>query len=202
MSGEGRFGERMRRERVEHLAKEAAHALGERGCFRLRLEDVARGAGVAKGTVYLDFPGKAELLAASLTQSCEQALDLLRSGVEAALDPSSRLSGALAVLARMPVDHPELLPFLEGRLECAARWIGADASAYEQVVSYLADLVEDAAQAGSLEEGVDPDLAAQAILALASTPAWRRLALRGSPERLLCEVAGLTAIFGAEATDP
>lgn len=83
----------------------------------------------------------------------------------------------------------------------ATRWIGTDASPYEQVVSYLAALMEDAAQAGSLEDGVDPELVTQAILALASTPAWRRLALRGSPERLLREMAVLVSIFGAEATD-
>ena len=50
--------------RPEEILVAALHVFGEHGFARARLEDVARRAGVSKGTLYLYFPSKEELFRA------------------------------------------------------------------------------------------------------------------------------------------
>ncbi len=186
-----RFVERMRDERAGVVSREAARVLAEDGCFRLRVEDVARAAGVAKGTVYLDLGSKEHLIAASLAGQCFEMLEALASRVEPIADRGERLREAIRFLARVPVDQPDLVVLLEGRLPCAARWIGADVSPYQRIEGFLATLIEDAVRAGDLDSGIDPRFAAQAVLAVASTPEWRRLAATDGPDPVERQMACL-----------
>lgn len=178
-----RLNERARRTRAEIVAREAALAVGQNGCFRLRVEDVAGAAGVGKGTVYLDHGDKASLVGASLALLCRDTMDELERRLDGVSDPGERLRGAIRLLAVLPLERPEMQVLLEGRLPCAARWIGADVSPYAELERYFATLVEDARRAGGLKADVDPRFAAQALLAVVSTPAWRETVVEEGPER-------------------
>jgi len=178
-----RLRERARRERADIVARETARALGERGCFHLRIDEVARAAGVGKGTVYLDHRDKASLVGASLARACRELRDGLGRHLEGISDPGERLRRAIAFLAGLPLGRPDLVVLLEGRLSCSARWIGADASPYAEVERYFAALVDDARRGGAVGSDVDSRFAAQALLAVVSTPAWRETAVREGPER-------------------
>jgi AcrR family transcriptional regulator len=61
------------------------------------MEDVAREAGVAKGTVYLYYTTKAELLAHTLLLEQQEKFDQLKSLFERDLDPRTRLVEVLRV---------------------------------------------------------------------------------------------------------
>jgi AcrR family transcriptional regulator len=178
-----RLRARARRERADVVARQAARVLGERGCFELRIEEVAKIAGVGKGTVYLDHVGKRRLMGASLAVMCRELLDEMVQSLEGASDPGERLGRAIRFLAELPLLRPDLVVLLERRLVCAARWIGAEVSPYVELERYVAMLVEDAAVASSLEAGVDPRFAAQALLAVVSTPAWLEIASEQGPEK-------------------
>src|SRR5439155_16213097 len=69
-----RFRDRMRRERTDVILREAAGLASERGWVTLRVEDVARRAGIAKGTIYLDFKDKDELITAAIRRSMGELL--------------------------------------------------------------------------------------------------------------------------------
>lgn len=193
-----RLSERTRRERADILARETARAVGEQGCFRLRVDEVARAAGVGKGTVYLDYRDKASLVGASLTCLGREMLDELGQRLESLSAPGERLREAVRFLARLPLDRPDLLVLLERRLLCAAQWIGADVSPYAEIERYFAVLVEDARRAGSLESDVDPHFAAEAILAVASTPAWRGAAAEEGSDHAEHQLARLMPVLRIE----
>lgn len=198
-----RLGERARRERADIVAREMARAVGEHGCFHLRVDDVARAAGVGKGTVYLDHRDKASLVGASLARMCRELLDGLDRHLGGVSDAGERLRGAIRFLAGLPLERPDMQVLLERRLACAARWIGADVSPYAEVERYFATLVDDARMGGAVGSDVDPRFAAQAILALVSTPAWRELARREGPERAQRQLALLMpGLPAAGDTDP
>lgn len=61
-------------ERPQQILDAAFHEFGERGLARARLDDIARRANVAKGTIYLYFPNKEELFREMVRQSMVQAL--------------------------------------------------------------------------------------------------------------------------------
>ncbi len=183
------FARRIRRQRALEAAAAAARLLGEEGCFRFRVEDVARATGVAKGSVYLDHGSKASLAEAALAWACEELRRELARRVEATADPRSRLPEVVRSLARLTTGRPDLTALLDARLACAARWIGADASPYEELERYVAGIAAEALAAAGLRQA-DPRLVAEGLLALAGTRAWARLAARG-PRHLMRQLEAL-----------
>ncbi|HTS55653.1 MAG TPA: TetR/AcrR family transcriptional regulator [Burkholderiales bacterium] len=67
--------ERRKEARPAELLAAALELFGERGYAATRLEDVARRAGVSKGTVYLYFPGKEELFKAVVREGLVPLLE-------------------------------------------------------------------------------------------------------------------------------
>jgi len=167
------FVVRARRERARETAVAAARLLDEEGCFRFRVEDVAVAAGVAKGSVYLDHGGKASLVGGALGWACDEVLAEL-AALDVLPDPVARLRGAVRLLARLVRDRPELCVLLEGRLACATRWIGGDASPSEALARRLSAIVAGALRGAGLRR-VDPRLATEVLLAAIGGPAGRRV---------------------------
>jgi AcrR family transcriptional regulator len=62
-------------ERPQQILDAAFHEFGECGLAGARLDDIAKRANVAKGTIYLYFPNKEELFREMVRQSMVQALD-------------------------------------------------------------------------------------------------------------------------------
>ncbi|MEO7361320.1 MAG: helix-turn-helix domain-containing protein, partial [Gemmatimonadaceae bacterium] len=62
-------------ERPQQILDAAFHEFGERGLAGARLDDIAKRANVAKGTIYLYFPNKEALFREMVRQSMVQALD-------------------------------------------------------------------------------------------------------------------------------
>ncbi|HEU4564431.1 MAG TPA: TetR/AcrR family transcriptional regulator [Gemmatimonadaceae bacterium] len=66
---------RMPEERPRQILDAAIEVFGERGLAGARLEDIARRAGVSKGTIYLYFPSKEELFRTMVRQTIVAALE-------------------------------------------------------------------------------------------------------------------------------
>src|SRR3954470_17850474 len=60
---------RLPKERPAQIVEAALEAFGERGLAGARLEDIARRAGVAKGTIYSYFPNKEALFQAVIRRT-------------------------------------------------------------------------------------------------------------------------------------
>ena len=61
--------------RPAQILDAALHVFGERGLANARLEDIARRAGLAKGTIYLYFPNKEELFRAVVRSTLVAAIE-------------------------------------------------------------------------------------------------------------------------------
>jgi AcrR family transcriptional regulator len=72
---------------------EAAHSCFWRnGIRRTSIDDIARAANVAKGTVYLYFDSKEELFASLASEMCDEVLRGVHAALEAPVPLSRRLS--------------------------------------------------------------------------------------------------------------
>src|SRR5213596_3651808 len=87
-----RFSDRMRQQRAEAILQETAVLAGEKGWDGFRVEDVAQRVGVAKGTIYLDFPDKGELVAAAIQRCAVDLLHGLQTAVERSESDRDRLT--------------------------------------------------------------------------------------------------------------
>lgn len=81
-----------RHDAIIAAAREAASA---GGIAAVQIVPVARRAGIAAGTVYRYFPGKAELVAALLTEISDREIDALRRAADVAPGPLSALAAAI-----------------------------------------------------------------------------------------------------------
>src|SRR5207247_2263836 len=127
----------------------------EQGWAALRVEDVAHRAGIAKGTIYLDFKDKDELVAAAMRRSMGEILEAMRSAAEGA-DDDHRLEASLRILGRLPLDRPDLVALI--------RFTQSDPHAPEgaldDVERYLKRLIRTAQVGGRVEQSEDPEFIA------------------------------------------
>lgn len=176
-----------RRERTrQRLYDAAVELIAERGYTATTVDQIAERAGVAKGTVYYNFPSKAALFA-----------DLLEYGVD-------RLATALgdSVAGREPLDALDAVVGAElefiGAHEAFARlllaetwrsggdWQTAARLIRERAIAVVADVLRAAVARGDLREDLDVDMAASAVFGMVLTVAldWRAL----QPARPLTDV--------------
>jgi len=88
------------------ILRAAIDVFAERGFFNAQVADIARGAGVAAGTVYLYFKGKDDLLVSIFERSMREGLATGRAATANLQDPRERLRRlARAHLARLGHDR-------------------------------------------------------------------------------------------------
>jgi TetR/AcrR family fatty acid metabolism transcriptional regulator len=88
------------------ILRAAIDVFAERGFFNAQVADIARGAGVAAGTVYLYFKGKDDLLVSIFERSMREGLATGRAAAANLRDPRERLRRlARAHLARLGHDR-------------------------------------------------------------------------------------------------
>ena len=85
--------------RHDAIVAAAADAATAGGMAAIQIAPVAAGAGIAAGTVYRYFPGKADLVAALVRSVAEQEIAAMRRAADAAPGPLSALAAALATFA-------------------------------------------------------------------------------------------------------
>ncbi len=78
-----------KRQKIMDVARKLFY---EKGYYRTTVDDIAREAGVAKGTVYLYFNSKVELLLAIIEAEHVRLLDFLQELSALELDPKEKLS--------------------------------------------------------------------------------------------------------------
>jgi AcrR family transcriptional regulator len=86
--------EKQRQEREKLILQAAEEVFLEKGYYEASMEEIATRVGIAKGTVYLHFPGKEELVAAILSRNLESFIQ----GIDAVLAPQPTAKAKLEAL--------------------------------------------------------------------------------------------------------
>lgn len=84
--------------RTKEILSAARRLMGLRGLEALTMEEIAAAAGVAKGTIYLYFQGKEDLIQALVAQTMENLVLGLEAIVTTAHSPREKLQQAIALL--------------------------------------------------------------------------------------------------------
>jgi len=103
-----------RRERRKQITRAELIRAGrklfsERGLYEVRIEDLAEQADVAKGTVYLYFQGKADLIHAVIAEGFAFLGERVRSETDDAPSPASYVERALDAHVTFFGEHPDLM---------------------------------------------------------------------------------------------
>lgn len=165
---------RLPEERPQQILQAATEIFAEKGLAAARLEDIARRAGVSKGTIYLYFPNKEELFREMVRQlviaNIERAERALDEDATSATDQMRRYIRSHWAFQRS-VLFQALLKFLHGELhqhpdlaEFYAREV------IMRALRLLAGIIRRGISAGEFRE-VDPEVAARMFAALSASHA-------------------------------
>jgi len=119
--------------RPEELIAAALTIFGEQGFAKSNLKDVARAAGVSKGTVYLYFKSKEDLLMAAVQQSIVPILDF---GDDYELDSNETASEMLRTLV-----HRWVGEFERRKVSGLPRLVVAESTNFPELAQFFVDAV-------------------------------------------------------------
>lgn len=184
-------------QRRHQILNAAAGVLCKRGPSKTTMAEIARAAGVAVGSVYLEFRGKAEVLGALAVLRYGLILDAMRAAAAAA-EPAERIRAALRArldafmdLNRQGAHAPLLLSNYCKAVDSAWRWYQIEQ------MGVIRAALRDGAEAGALRPDAEglTDVIMRACATLAP-PLLRgsEAQIRDDAERLYdLLLAGVTA---------
>ena len=149
---------------------DAAYAeFARHGFADARMEDVARGAQVSKGTVYLYYPTKQALFEALVRRDIlprivpvTDFLNAYDGPLEAAFERVAAIAAMLIGEGKLPI-YPKLLMAESGRFPELARFYRAEV--VEVMLAALAGVFERAMQRGEIGRAIAPEMAAHLFIA-------------------------------------
>lgn len=101
-----------RAQRRQAILEAAARLFARAGYGGCEMERVAAELGIAKGTLYLYFPGKQELFFASVDWGMKQMQHTVRAAAECESDPFRRIAVAIRAYLVFFEEHPEYVELL------------------------------------------------------------------------------------------
>lgn len=107
--------------RTREILAAARQLMESRGLEAVTMEEIAGAAGVAKGTVYLYFPSKDELLGALVTQVGESMLRDIEVIVKSPAAPTGKIRGVASLLLDYLIKERVLFPAYARDLRRAGR---------------------------------------------------------------------------------
>jgi AcrR family transcriptional regulator len=139
--------------RTREILAAARKLLEQRGLKTMTMEEIAAAAGVAKGTLYLYFQSKDELILAMISQVGENILQDVESSIEAPGTPPERLIRMVGVLLEY-LDRERLLfpiyarEVLQGKQKSREGFWWQIQEMEEKFVSLLTNLFAEGIAAG------------------------------------------------------
>jgi AcrR family transcriptional regulator len=164
--------------RTAEILSAASAVFGDKGFAAATVEDIARAAGVAKGTVYLYFPSKAEICRAAFARNVGE----LRQRAVAAITSAPEAASAIRAFATTKLayfqEHLGFFAVYRGEawadLGAGGALQSAIAASSEAQIAALADVLEAAIATGEVRP-VPTIAAAQAVFDLTRAVIERRL---------------------------
>jgi TetR/AcrR family transcriptional regulator len=172
-------------DRPRQILDAAFEVFAERGLASARLDDIARRAGVSKGTIYLYFPSKEDLFREVVRHTVGDAID----------DLARRLSGPTATDDLNTFIDVKWAFMCSGKFPPLHRWVHSELNDYPELARFYGQEVLGKSRQllrGIIERGIrdgefrrmDPAVASRMLMALvASYGNWRH-------KPVLCESIG------------
>ncbi|HLY64832.1 MAG TPA: helix-turn-helix domain-containing protein [Chloroflexota bacterium] len=159
------FKQRVKQERELEILQAAREVFAERGFAKASIDDIAERVGIGKGTVYLHFASKEDILVAAMRLAFQTLVDKCRKQALAQPTTVGKLQAALRVL----VDHRYANERLVRAISTELPHFLAEkqrVTAISDLRELLTELVVQGQVEGAFNPQLDPQLAALSLLSL------------------------------------
>jgi AcrR family transcriptional regulator len=166
----------------------AMELIGERGFTDASVDEIVDRAGVAKGTVYYHFTGKAELVEALIEDRLSPLAERFREAAAAnSDDPRAAIEALVRAELEFLGENSSFSKLLLTEMWREDRvWRGTLVLLRTQLVTVIRDVIALGVGSGDFRDDVDPDFGASALFGMTATVAMDWLAFE--PDKPLDEV--------------
>lgn len=175
--------ERQREERAALILEVAQQVFSEKGYVEASIDEIAARTGIAKGTVYLHFASKEELVVALFEQQFKQFLQQIEQILSENMPMRLRLEHLLLdVYTRIQAQGNQVLIDLNPRLGLTTSLINKrpDLAAYStQAMELISGLINEGQTNGELDPNVPSMVMVATLVNMLSPNSYERLLASG-----------------------
>jgi AcrR family transcriptional regulator len=149
----------------EKILIAAGLVFSKKGFYRATMDEIAREAGVAKGTLYYNFPSKSKLFAATVTEGMEEIIGQVEKELESDLPFKEHLRHLIRSNFLLYLKYSDLSKIVFNELTS-----GIDDEVLEEIekvrvryIDFISDLLRQGQERGYLRE-IDTRLAAVGLV--------------------------------------
>jgi len=174
----------------KRLFDAAMELIGERGFTDASVDEIVERAGVAKGTVYYHFSGKAELVEALIADTLKPLIAAFHEAADQnADDPRAAIEALVRAELEFLSEQSSFSKLLLTEMWREDRvWRATLVRLRGELMSVIRDVIARGVASGAFREDVDPDFGASALFGMTATVALDWLAFE--PEKPLDAVLG------------
>jgi len=156
----------------------AMQLIGERGFTDASVDEIVHRAGVAKGTVYYHFAGKAELVEALIAFRLRPAIAQFRAvAAENADDPRAAIEAIVRAELEFLAEEKSFSKLLLTEMWREDRvWRETLLLLRREMVTVIRNVIAQGVESGEFRDDVDPDFGASALFGMTATVALDWLA--------------------------
>jgi TetR/AcrR family fatty acid metabolism transcriptional regulator len=202
--------ERQRQERERLILRAAEDLLLEKGYHDTSMEEIAARVGISKGTVYLHFSGKEEMVFALLAQRMARYEQTMGEILDSARAPAAKLRAILEyVYSGSPNDglqrHVQLMTAIFRDPELRTRLLEnreAMHETWDAISARLGTLIDAGKAAGEIDAALPTPVILNVFSALMAPPTYSRLITRDGlpPEQIVTHLSRI--LFHGIAAQP
>jgi|SRR5579884_1141436 AcrR family transcriptional regulator len=184
------FKTRVKQEREQEILQAARDIFAQHGFEKASIDDIADRVGIGKGTVYLHFGSKEELLLALMRQNCAQMVAGCRARMEGASTAPEKLQAAIRALADHRYANESWVRIVASEMPVFMGFKQRLAASSE-LRALLVETIQQGQAEGSLDSGVNPLVAATTLLFLVFATPFLAGQKRMSKQELIDTVSRL-----------
>jgi AcrR family transcriptional regulator len=179
--------EKQRQEREALILQVAEEMLTEKGYYETSIDEIASRVGIAKGTVYLHFPSKEDLVGAILLRDAHQLLEKVKEIAISGKSASERMEAILRyIYGKTYVKRMRLLFSLTNERDLLHQWREQKeqklTGLWEDLSRIISDLLEQGKASGEFSPEIPTSVMLHTFFCLLSPRSYERLVVERKME--------------------
>ena len=179
----GSLKEKQRHEREELILQVAEEVLAEKGYYETSIDEIASRVGIAKGTVYLHFPSKEDLVVAIFRRDMVQLLENVDGVIDSEETIHDKVGAILRCMyGRFFVKRMQLFYSIYNSGDSKRHWKDHGeklGECWEQLAQRMSALLEQGKAAGEFDATIPTPVMLSAFFSLLSPRSYERLMVEG-----------------------
>jgi TetR/AcrR family transcriptional regulator, fatty acid metabolism regulator protein len=175
--------EKQRQEREALILQVAEEVLMEKGYYETSIDEIAARVGIAKGTVYLHFPGKEDLFAAIFERDMQNIMNLVEETISTNTTAHARMEAILQLLyVGIFNKRVQLLYSLSNNTALRHTFMEKKTcmrDLWDQLSARVSALLEEGKAAGEFDAALPTTIMVSAFFSLLSPRSFERLMVEG-----------------------